>query len=145
MSITVCVPGQMKCAPRAWQLISVICELPKEILYRPYPVPTTNPTSAGGIFAIWQHLSKAAWAALTTFAPVSIKARERICTPLPLSDTNTALVWVEPTSTPAAILIVTSHTHRMPAGEFGMGQGLEKCIDAISGLGFRKVARVFQI
>ena len=29
------VPGQRKCAPRAWQLISVIWALPKEILYRP--------------------------------------------------------------------------------------------------------------
>jgi hypothetical protein len=41
MSITVRVAGKSDCAPRAWQVISVIWASPKRILYRPYPVPTT--------------------------------------------------------------------------------------------------------
>src|ERR1051326_7509710 len=52
---------------------------------------------------------------------------------------------VEPTSTPAAILILASHGHGMPAGGFGMLQRFEKCINAILGLRLSEVARVFEI
>src|SRR5512146_263650 len=97
--------------------------------------------------AIWQHLSKAFSAALRTLAPVSTRERARMVRS-PLSPSSTALVWVEPTSTPAAILIVfTSRADQSRSALPGVRglQRLKKCVDAVLGLGFGKVARVFQV
>src|SRR6476620_10393425 len=95
--------------------------------------------------AAWQHSSKALSAALRTLAPVSMSDRDNTFTPPPLAPTSTAFVCVDPTSTPAAIRIVTSHAHGMSCRALGMLQRLKESIDPVLGLGFSKIARVFQV